>query len=78
MSAGGEQGHVPQSRRTHIRETRSTWGMGDHYLSERSEMRSADRISGPWRYQRIESDSSWVPPDQPEWLSAVPLDFLGG
>ena len=58
--------------------TLGIWSAGDALLTERAMIRSADRVEGPWRYQRIENAGHWVPLDQPDRLNALLLDFLGG
>jgi pimeloyl-ACP methyl ester carboxylesterase len=58
--------------------TLGIWSSGDLYLTEQSMIRSADHVQGPWRYVRIEDASHWIPLDQPEFLNALLLDFLGG
>ena len=37
---------------------------------------SGDFVDGPWRYERIEDASHWIPLDQPERLNALPIEFL--
>ncbi len=40
--------------------------------------RSADHVSGPWRYEHIKGASHWFPLEAPDHLNALLLDFLGG
>lgn len=58
--------------------TLGAWSTGDLYLTERSMIRSADRVEGPWRYVRFEDCSHWIPLDQPGRLNELLLEFLGG
>lgn len=37
---------------------------------------SAQHVSGPWRYERIEGAGHWIPLDAPERLNELLLDFL--
>lgn len=56
--------------------TLGIWSTGDHYLPEYRMQRSADYVTGPWRYERIEEASHWIPLDQPERLNRLLLEFL--
>lgn len=54
------------------------WSPGDVALVE-SQMRDSSRyVAGPWRYQRIENASHWIPLDQPERLAALALEWFKG
>jgi pimeloyl-ACP methyl ester carboxylesterase len=57
--------------------TLGIWSTGDLYLTEQAMTRSAERVTGPWRYERVEGASHWIPLDRPEVLNALLLDFLG-
>jgi pimeloyl-ACP methyl ester carboxylesterase len=52
------------------------WSDGDHYCGEMQMQASADHVSGPWRYVRIEGASHWIPLDAPDTLTTLLLDFL--
>jgi pimeloyl-ACP methyl ester carboxylesterase len=39
-------------------------------------LRSADHVTGPWRYERIEGPSHWMQLDAPERVNELLLDFL--
>jgi pimeloyl-ACP methyl ester carboxylesterase len=52
------------------------WSSGDFALSEAQMTGSAAFVTGPWRYERIEGVSHWVPVHAPERLSELLLDFL--
>lgn len=52
------------------------WSTGDHYLVEDHVRLSEKFVSGPWRYERIESASHWIPLDAPECLNELLVDFL--
>ncbi len=56
--------------------TLGIWSTGDQYLPEHRMLRSADYVSGPWRYERLEEASHWIPLDQPERLNGFLLEFL--
>lgn len=57
--------------------TLGIWSAGDAFLTEDAMRRSAERIAGPWRYERIEDAGHWVPLDQPDRLNALLLEFFG-
>jgi pimeloyl-ACP methyl ester carboxylesterase len=56
--------------------TLGVWSSGDNYLVEEGMLRSADHVSGPWRYERIEGPSHWMQLDAPERVNELLLDFL--
>lgn len=56
--------------------TLGVWSTGDQYLPEYRMVRSADYVTGPWRYERMEGASHWIPLDQPERLNSLLLEFL--
>lgn len=58
--------------------TLGIWSGRDHYLIEEGMRRSAGQVQGPWRYERIEDASHWIPLDAPERLNDLLLDFLEG
>jgi pimeloyl-ACP methyl ester carboxylesterase len=58
--------------------TLGIWSAGDHYLKEAAMTRSAARVTGGWRYVRVEGASHWIPLDEPELLNRLLLEFLGG
>jgi pimeloyl-ACP methyl ester carboxylesterase len=56
-------------------DTLGIWSTGDLYLTEEAMARSAPRVDGRWRYERVEG-SHWVPLDQPDRLNHLLLEFL--
>jgi len=56
--------------------TLGIWSSGDRYLTEDRMTRSAEHVSGPWRYERIEDASHWVPLDAPKRLNELLIEFL--
>jgi pimeloyl-ACP methyl ester carboxylesterase len=54
------------------------WSSGDMALTESQMTRSAQFVTGPWRYERIEGCGHWVPLDAAERLNPLLLDFLAG
>ena len=56
--------------------TLGIWSTGDRYLTEEQMVRSADHVTGAWRYERIEGASHWLQLDAPAWTNALLLDFL--
>jgi pimeloyl-ACP methyl ester carboxylesterase len=53
------------------------WSTGDHFLTEDGMTRSAEFVSGSWRYERIEGASHWMQLDAPERINELLLEFLG-
>ena len=39
-------------------------------------LRSAEQVTGPWRYERVEGASHWMQLDEPERVNALLVDFL--
>jgi pimeloyl-ACP methyl ester carboxylesterase len=56
--------------------TMGVWSSGDYALTEAQMMASADHVTGPWRYERIEGIGHDVPAAAPDQLNAHLLDFL--
>ena len=52
------------------------WSSGDYALTEVQMTASADHVTGPWRYERIEGVGHDVPVAAPDQLNALLLDFL--
>jgi pimeloyl-ACP methyl ester carboxylesterase len=57
--------------------TMGIWSSGDDYLLEEPMLRSAEHVTGGWRYERIEGASHWLQLDEPERVNALLLDFFG-
>jgi pimeloyl-ACP methyl ester carboxylesterase len=56
--------------------TLGVWSSGDDYLLEEPMLRSAEHVTGPWRYERIERASHWLQLDAPERVNDLLLEFL--
>jgi pimeloyl-ACP methyl ester carboxylesterase len=56
--------------------TLGLWSTGDNYLREPPMLRSAEQVTGPWRYERIEGASHWMQLDAPERVNALLVEFL--
>ncbi len=56
--------------------TLGVWSSGDLYLTEESMLRSADHVAGPWRYERLEDVSHWIPAQVPAQLNRILLEWL--
>jgi pimeloyl-ACP methyl ester carboxylesterase len=56
--------------------TLGLWSSGDDYLVEEGMLRSAEFITRPWRYERIEGASHWMQLDEPELINGLLLEFL--
>ncbi len=52
------------------------WSDGDPFLTEAHVSRSHERMSGPWRYEKIEGAGHWMMLDKPDELNRLLLDFL--
>ncbi len=46
-------------------------------LTEEQMTGSERFVAGPWRYERLEGVSHWVPVHAPDRLNALLVDFLG-
>ena len=46
--------------------TLGLWSDGEKYLAEKQMMASRKFVEAPWRYERIEGASHWIPADKPE------------
>ncbi len=51
--------------------TLGIWSSEEKYLTERQMTGSAAFVDAPWRYERIEGASHWIPYDAPERLAAL-------
>jgi len=56
--------------------TMGVWSSGDFALTEAQMLGSADHVSGPWRYERIDGVGHWIPLEAPDRLNPLLLDFL--
>jgi pimeloyl-ACP methyl ester carboxylesterase len=54
------------------------WSSGDMALTESQMTRSAQYVSGPWRYERIEGCGHWVPVEAADRFNPLLVDFLAG
>lgn len=51
--------------------TLGVWSSGEKYLTEAQMTGSAAFVDAPWRYERIDGASHWIPYDAPERLAAL-------
>ena len=56
--------------------TLGLWSSGDAYLTEEPVLQSAEHVTGPWRYERIERAGHWMQVDAQERVNELLLDFL--
>lgn len=56
--------------------TMGIFGTADLYLPEDAMVRSASKVKGPWRYERLEGAGHFIPIEEPDRLNALLLDFL--
>jgi pimeloyl-ACP methyl ester carboxylesterase len=57
--------------------TLGVWSSDDPTLSEAQMTGSAQFVTGPWRYQRLEAVDHWVPVHAPDRLNRLLVEFLG-
>jgi pimeloyl-ACP methyl ester carboxylesterase len=56
--------------------TMGVWSTGDIALTEKQMTGSAEHVSGPWRYERIEGPGHWMQLEAPDAVNELLLDFL--
>jgi pimeloyl-ACP methyl ester carboxylesterase len=56
--------------------TLGIWSTGDAFCNEDGFLGPQPYLAGPYRYERIEDASHWIPLDRPDQLNALLLDFL--
>jgi len=56
--------------------TMGVFGTADLYLTEDAMVASKSKVTGPWRYERIEGAGHFIPLEEPDRLNALLLDFL--
>jgi pimeloyl-ACP methyl ester carboxylesterase len=52
------------------------WGSADHCLAEDQMARSGRRVSGPWRYERLEGAGHWLPLERPQPVADLACDWF--
>jgi len=58
--------------------TLGLWSSGDLYLTERQMTASESRVTGGWRYRRVEDATHWLQLDQPDLVNRLLLEHLTG
>ena len=53
------------------------WSTGDIALTELQMTGSEQYVAGPWRYERIDAPSHWIPLHAPDQLNELLTSFLG-
>jgi pimeloyl-ACP methyl ester carboxylesterase len=56
--------------------TMGIWSSGDMALTEAQMVASAQRVTGPWRYERLEGPGHWMQLEAPDEVNRLLLDFL--
>jgi pimeloyl-ACP methyl ester carboxylesterase len=56
--------------------TMGVWSSRDMALTEAQMTRSAENVTGPWRYERVEGAGHWMQLEAPEQVNRLLLDFL--
>ena len=52
------------------------WSDGDPFLTERQVLTSTERVTGPWRYEKITGAGHWLMLDKPVEVTRLLVDFL--
>jgi pimeloyl-ACP methyl ester carboxylesterase len=61
-----------------IAPTMGIWSSEDIALTEVQMTDSADHLTGPWRYERLDGAGHWMQLEVPDQVNALLLDFLPG
>ena len=56
--------------------TMGIWSSGDTALTETQMTDSAENVTGPWRYERIDGPDHWVQLEAPDTVNRLLLNFL--
>jgi pimeloyl-ACP methyl ester carboxylesterase len=56
--------------------TLALWSAWDAYVSEAQVAGSGSHVSGPWRYERLEGATHWIPLDRPDYVNLRLMEFL--
>lgn len=56
--------------------TMGVFGTADLYVTEEGMVKSATKVTGPWRYERLEGVGHFIPLEAPDRLNELLLDFL--
>jgi pimeloyl-ACP methyl ester carboxylesterase len=56
--------------------TMGMWGTSDFALTEVQMTGSAEHVSGPWRYERVEGVAHWMQLEAPDVVNDLLIDFL--
>jgi pimeloyl-ACP methyl ester carboxylesterase len=56
--------------------TLGVWSTGDIALTEIQMTDSAQNVSGPWRYERLDGPGHWMQLEAPDQVNELLLDFL--
>lgn len=56
--------------------TMGVWSSGDFALTEEQMTASAQHVTGPWRYERLDGAGHWMQLDAPEAVNRLLIDFL--
>jgi pimeloyl-ACP methyl ester carboxylesterase len=67
---------APQRFRPVTCPTMGIWSTDDPTLGETQMKASADYVTGPWRYERVEGVGHWIPVLAPDRVNELLLDFF--
>ena len=56
--------------------TMGVWSSGDFALTEVQMTGSAEHVSGPWRYERLDGPGHWMQLEAPDAVNGLLTDFL--
>ena len=68
---------LPKDRPKVAVPTMGVWGEGDVALAERQMIASANYVTAPWRYERVERGTHWLQLEAADKTTELLLDFLG-
>jgi pimeloyl-ACP methyl ester carboxylesterase len=58
--------------------TMGIWSTGDIALTETQMTDSAENVTGPWRYERLDGPGHWMQLEAPDTINGLLVDFLAG
>ncbi|MGV9777539.1 alpha/beta fold hydrolase [Streptosporangium sp. NPDC003464] len=58
--------------------TMGVWSTRDRFLTERAMTGTAEHVTGPWRYERLDGAGHWMQLEAPDEVNELLLGFLAG
>jgi pimeloyl-ACP methyl ester carboxylesterase len=56
--------------------TLGIWSSGDAYLTEEQMIRSGEKVTGSWRYVKVDGASHWLQLDRPDVINKLLIEFF--